>query len=194
MRLFVALYPPAAALDDLAARIARLRIGTASARGVNVRVPDRHLIHITLAFLGEVADDRLPAAQEALGRAASAWRAAAGDSAPLLNLAGGGRFGRGRFSILWVGVGGETQRLRQLSTTVRRELRRARLPHDRRPFRPHLTVARPGDRLPAADVAADRAELAEYAGPAWSATEFVLVRSHLGPRPEHHRLAGWALR
>ncbi|MFB9237106.1 RNA 2',3'-cyclic phosphodiesterase [Plantactinospora siamensis] len=192
MRLFVALYPPAAALDDLDARIAGLRIGAATARGVNVRLPDRHLVHVTLAFLGDVADDRLTEAQAALGRAAEAWRAADAGP-PLLELAGGGRFGRGRFTILWVGLGGEVERVRKLSAAIRRELRRARLPHDRRPFKPHLTVARPGDRIPAADVAADRAELVGYVGPAWPATEMALVRSHLGPRPEHHRLAGWPL-
>jgi 2'-5' RNA ligase len=44
-----------------------------------------------------------------------------------------------------------------------------------------------------ADVDQDRATLADYLGPSWPATEVVLVRSHLGPRPRYDRLAAWPL-
>jgi 2'-5' RNA ligase len=68
-------------------------------------------------------------------------------------------------------------------------LRRARLPVDRKPFRAHLTLARPGDRLTPAALAADLAALNTYRGPRWQLTDLRLVRSHLGPSPTYETLA-----
>lgn len=184
VRLFVAAYPPASACDDLASRIDGLAVSKAYAEGVNTRLARRETWHVTLAFLGEVADDRAPAAAAALERAAA--------GPPVtLRLGGGGRFGRGRFTILWVGVRGDG--LDGLARRVRHELRKARIAYDHRPFRPHLTVARPGDKLDRAAIEADRELLAAYDGPAWPVTEIRLMRSHLGPQPAYDRLAGYPL-
>lgn len=241
----MALYPSPEALDDITEQVSRLRIGEVAADGVNVRLAARETLHVTLVFLGEVDDSRLPDVEAALGRAATTWRrpakpprsvdaartgnpARAGEAArareaarasepagasdvvgvgggagaagteiavgpPRLQLGGGGRFGRGRFTVLWVGLKGDLDALVALSRASRRELRRARLPYDRRPYRPHLTLARPGDLLARAAVDEDRDTLAGYLGPSWPAAEMVLVRSHLGPRPLYHRLAAWPL-
>jgi 2'-5' RNA ligase len=185
MRLFVATYPPPAACDDLERRLAGLNVATAAARGVNTRLARRDTWHITLAFLGEVGDQRASDVSAAVERAVTGW------PAPRLRLAGGGRFGRGRFTLLWVGVDGEG--LDRVARSVRRELKRARLPYDDKPFKPHLTVARPGDRVDRAAVDADRAALAEYRGPDWPADTVELVRSHLGPRPAYEHLGAWRL-
>ena len=184
MRLFVAAYPPASACDDLEQRLADLAVSRAAADGVNTRLARRETWHVTLAFLGEVDDGRAPAAATAIERAA--------DGPPLeLRLAGGGRFGRGRFTVLWAGVEGDG--LDVVSRRVRRELKKAKLPYDDRPYRPHLTLARPGDRLDPEAVEADRALLAAYRGPSWPVTELLLMRSHLGPHPSYDRLGGWPL-
>ncbi|GIG90827.1 2'-5' RNA ligase family protein [Plantactinospora endophytica] len=219
MRLFVALYPPPEALDDIVAQTNRLRIGAAADAGINVRLAAPSTLHVTVAFLGEVPDDRLPTVEETLARAVEAWhhpparrrRATTAASpaeqpgqhaeralsdvrtAPRLQLGGGGRFGRGRFTVLWVGLLGEVDALHRLGATVRRELRRSRLPFDFRPLRPHLTLARPGDRLDPESLAEDLRTLDGYLGPSWPATELVLMRSHLGPRPTYDRLAAWPL-
>src|SRR5690606_34356276 len=66
MRLFVAVYPSEEALEDLAAAVSRSRLGAAAASGVNVRLTARPLWHVTLAFLGEVADERVSAVGEAV--------------------------------------------------------------------------------------------------------------------------------
>ncbi|GAB3067349.1 RNA 2',3'-cyclic phosphodiesterase [Micromonospora schwarzwaldensis] len=192
MRLFTAVYPSAAAVTDLTARVVGLRVGVASAAGVNVRLADPAHLHLTLAFLGEVPDDRLVAVQSALGLAAASFQDGRGSS-PRLRLGGGGSFGQGRSTVLWVDVRGDTEPLDALARLVRDALRRAGLPHDDKPFRPHLTIARPGDRLDPVDVHADRETLHGYAGPEWPADELVLVRSHPGPRTHHTRLAGWPL-
>src|SRR6266498_2591629 len=152
MRLFVAAYPPADVCDHLERRLQDLHVAVAAGRGVNTRLARRDTWHVTLVFLGEVAEPRTADVHEAIERAVGGWRAA-GSGAPELRLAGGGRLGRGRFTLLWVGVDGEREALGRLARAVRRELKRDRLPYDNRPFKPHVTVARPGDRLERAGVA-----------------------------------------
>ncbi|HEY8474065.1 MAG TPA: RNA 2',3'-cyclic phosphodiesterase [Natronosporangium sp.] len=188
MRLFVALYPAEPALNHVAAAIAELRLGAAAAGGTNVRLIARPLWHVTLAFLGEVVDERGPAAAAAVRAGVDRWQAG-GSAPPKLRLAGGGRFGRRQSTVVWVGLDGEVDGLRALAQAVRRELRKAKLPCDPKPFRPHLTLARPGERLPADDLAADLATLKGYEGPGWTADAVYLVRSQLGPKPVHERIA-----
>jgi 2'-5' RNA ligase len=177
VRLFVAIYPPGEVADHLAAAVAGLHVGTAQ---VNTRLARRENWHVTLAFLGEVPDERADDAATAVGAALKGLRA------PTLRLAGGGRFGRGKFTVLWVGVEGD---LEELARRVRGELKRGRIPYDRKPWKPHLTIARPGDRLGRELIDEDRVVLGEYRGPGWTATSVDLVRSHLGPRPTYEVIA-----
>lgn len=188
-RLFVAVYPPAPVLTHLTQALADLHLGRAVAAGVNVRLAPRERWHLTVAFLGDVAPDRVPDVRDALGKAVAGWE----DGAPRLCLAGGGRFGRGKFTVVWAGVGGEAELLSRLAATVRRQLRRARIPFDPKPFRPHLTIARPGDRLTPPEVAADLAALRAYQGPFWTVRKLRLMRSHLGPDPVHEPVATFLL-
>ena len=174
MRLFVAIDPPPDALDHLADFIGALSVVRAG-----IRVTGRHLWHVTLAFLGEVPEERLPTA------AAAVDRAAAGQDLPTLRIAGGGRFGRGKFTVVWAGIEGD---LRPLRLAVGQQLRRARLPYDAKKFHPHLTLARPGDRLPRDDVDADVALLGGYRGAQWPVREIRLMCSHLGPKPVYETL------
>ncbi|MEH1166378.1 RNA 2',3'-cyclic phosphodiesterase [Micromonospora sp. CPCC 205539] len=192
MRLFVAVYPPAEAVAHLVAPLARLRLSAAAATGTNVRLADPTHLHLTLAFLGAVEAVRLVEVESALGLAAEEFRDSR-HALPRLSLGGGGLFGQGRPSVLWVDLRGDVEELHVLAGLIRARLRRARLPYDDRPLRPHLTVARPGDRVDAADVEADRATLDDYQGPEWPATELLLVRSHLGPEPRYERVAAWPL-
>lgn len=198
IRLFVGVYPPEPACAHLAAMVAGLHLGRAQSVGVNVRLAPRERWHLTMAFLGDVDPARLPDTLDALGRAVAGWREAASAGgrnghAPRLRLAGGGRFGRGRFTIMWAGIGGDVALLGELARSVRRQLKRARLPFDDKPFRPHLTLARPSGRLTPAEVAADLAVLRAYQGPFWTVQELRLVRSHLGPNPVHEQLARFEL-
>ena len=188
----MAAYPPAPACEDLQRRLADLEVTRAAARGVNTRLARPDNWHVTVAFLGEVDELRVADVATAVERAIGKWRVA-DPGRPQLRLAGGGRFGRGRFALLWVGVNDDGEALSRLSRQVRRELKRDRLPYDDRPFKPHLTIARPGDRLDRAAVDADRAALAAYRGPAWPLRALQLVSSHLGPQPWYERLAEWSL-
>ncbi|MGV9210920.1 RNA 2',3'-cyclic phosphodiesterase [Micromonospora sp. RB23] len=193
MRLFVAVCPPVEAVGHLGAQIARLRLAAAAAAGARVRLVDPADLHLTLAFLGDVEAARLVDVESALGLAADSFGDGL-DGPPRLRLGGGGMFGDGRRTVLWVDAQGDVAALHGLTRLVRERLRVAGLPYDDKPFRPHLTVARPGDRVDEADVEADRVVLDEYQGPEWPATELLLMRSHLGSgRPRHERLAAWPL-
>jgi 2'-5' RNA ligase len=184
VRLFAAVVPPGDAIAHLDAAAAEARAACADLSWI----PTQRW-HLTLAFYGEVAD-RDVARVERRG-----VRATRGAAVLDLRLSGAGHFGD---SVLWVGVHGERGRLVGLAGA---------LATDRRPYRPHLTVARQrrvraaidsdrgsalprqrGDALPAAVTL-----LGPYDGPDWRAVEVVLFRSHLGPKPRHEPLVRWPL-
>jgi 2'-5' RNA ligase len=183
LRLFVAVYPPAVAVEHLAATVDGLQIAQAAQRGINARLAARELWHVTLTFIGDVPEQSAPAAAAALDRTfATVARP------PMLRLAGGGRFGRGRFTVLWTGLAGDVADLRILTRALRVQLRRVRVPFDDKPLRPHLTLARPGDRLPEEALHADLAALDAYEGPQWMMESARLVRSYPGPHPRYETL------
>lgn len=188
MRLFVAIYPPAEAAKDLSSLVSELALGKHDAEGTNVRLSPAEHWHVTVAFLGEVDDARLPDVTDALTRALESWRVERA-ALPTLRIAGGGRFGRGQFTILWAGLHGDVASLTALASTVSKQFKRAHLPADPKPFRPHLTLARPGERVSADEIEGDLAMLNAHAGPSWTVNELVLVSSHLGPHPTYEKLA-----
>jgi len=188
IRLFVAVYPPSAVVEHLSARVGDLAVGRAARSGVNARLAAAGQWHLTLTFLGEVPDEQVPTAVSAVREAVGRWQLRH-EPAPL-RLAGGGRFGRGRFTILWVGVDGDAAGMVALAAAIQQALRTARLPYDRKPLRSHLTLARPGDRV---DITDDLVALAAYVGPWWIPDQIVLVRSTLGPRPRYEQVAVIAL-
>ena len=157
MRTFVAVRPPRTAVEHLR----QVLPSWPSA-------PERW--HLTLAFLGEVADPvaLVPGLAEVCAR-----------RPPLgLRLAGSGAFGRG--GPVWVGVEGDVAALSALAGEVAQACRSAGVDVERRPYRPHLTVGRRGRPDPAL--------LASYAGPSWTAAEVEVVASRLGPPVEHRVL------
>ncbi|NHC14579.1 RNA 2',3'-cyclic phosphodiesterase [Motilibacter deserti] len=180
MRLFVALPLPADALTQLDTALGPVRQAHPQPRWV----PSERW-HLTLAFLGDIEERRLPELSERLARAAAR-------SGPLeLALSGGGRFGTG---VVWVGFAGDLAPLTRLAEGVAAAARRTGIDVEDRRFTPHLTVARgrvvdgrPADLRPAA------AALAAYSGSSFRADRIALVRSVLGPQPVYTELAGWAL-
>jgi 2'-5' RNA ligase len=189
VRLFVAGVPEPAALDHLDRALEAVRRLPGGPRWI-----DRARWHLTMVFVGELAEDRADRLATALGALP------AGHRAVHLRLSGGGTFpDHGRPQVLWVGIVGaggsdgepELQRLSGLAKATARAARQAGARLERRPFRPHLTLGRwrPGDHTDRAVAAA----LADYHGPPFRLTEVVLMRSHLGPNPRYERLAAWPL-
>lgn len=162
-RLFFALWPPPAISDSLGetARQAAIRFGGRATR------PET--IHLTLAFLGDLPEARLPD----LVAAAATVRAAPFD----LTIDHTGFWSRQR--LLWAGVATDPS-LAALHARLREALAAAGLPPvpGPREFRPHLTLVR-RTRIDADSYLA--ADLPSIGAITWPCRHFVLVRSCPGP-------------
>ena len=167
MRLFVALRPPAEVLAHADAALAPVRATHPDLRWVP---PERW--HLTLAFYGEVPDEKVDGTVAMVERRLRDARPCA------LSFAGAGQFSR---RALWLGVSGEVDVLRATARAVTFE---------RRPYRPHLTVARLRGGV---DAAGAVESLTTYAGPVWTAGSVHLVSSRLGPSPKYDDVATWTL-
>ena len=185
MRLFVAIAPPPAVLDELDALAAPLR----TARQ-DLRWTSREAWHVTLAFLGHVNSSAAARLLPRLERATQRHRRFR------LAFSGAGAFpAQARANVLWSGLSGDRGALARLAQSVAAGASRAGAPppDQGRRFQPHLTLAR--CRLPA-DVTEVVAALAGYQGQPWTADRIHLVRSQLGATqpPRYATLASWPLR
>lgn len=184
MRLFVAITPPPAVLDELEAVLAPLRASWPALRWTS-----QEAWHLTLAFLGEVSEDKPAALAPRLERAAHRH--------PVLSLSfgpGGAFPAAARARVLWAGIRGDDVALTALARSVAAGSRRAGAapPDEGKKFKPHITLAR---CRPPADVKALVASLGSYAGTPWAAAEIHLIRSCLGSGPPRYETAGtWPLR
>ena len=171
MRLFVAIVPPDEVLEDLADHVAPRT--EADAQGPQeLRWTDQHQWHVTLAFLGDVAERRLDELTESLARAAQR------NPHVVLRLSGAGAFPNPYAArVLWTGV--ETLRgdLTKVASGIRNAGNSAGATPDGARFHPHVTLGR--FHRPSEATRWIRAFDA-YEGPAWSATHVSLVESHLG--------------
>lgn len=175
--MFVALTPPPDAVEHLDDFL-DVRRAAADVRWPDLRWATAEQLHLTLAFLAEVADRHLDELVERLGRAAArrtAFRA---------RVAGGGAFPNvARARVLWAGLDlderGRTE-LPRLATGARAAASKTGVAVDGQRFRPHLTVARL--RRPA-EVSSWVRLLDGYVGPEWTADRVALVESHLGEGP-----------
>lgn len=183
MRLFVALLPPPQVLAELADAVAPLRSASPE-----LRWNGEEDWHLTLAFLGEVAEEVLP------DLSLRTERAARHHHVQQLAVVGAGAFPKpARARVLWAGISAAGG-LAPLAASVAAAARRAGAPppdEDRR-FRPHLTLAR--SRREPADVSGLIAALTGFAGMAWTATDIRLIRSNPGRNPRYEDLGMWPLR
>jgi len=167
VRLFVALRPPAQVLAHADAALAPVRAAHPDLRWVPAE-----RWHLTLAFYGDIPDDKVD------GTVSMVERRLRGHAPCVLSFAGAGQFSR---RALWLGVTGQVDVLRATARAVTFE---------RRPYRPHLTVARLRGGVDAAPAVES---LTTYAGPVWTAGTVHLVRSRLGPSPSYDDVATWTL-
>jgi 2'-5' RNA ligase len=186
MRLFVALSPPPAALAEVESVAAGLRESWPELRWVGT-----DLWHVTLAFLGEVSDDK----RDELDRRLE--RAAARHAGQLLAIGRGDAFSSvKRARVLIMRIEGERPALAGLSAlaaSVAAGARRADAPppDEGRRYRPHSTLAR--TREPA-DLSGPVRALEGFLGQPWVPTEIHLMSSVLRPRVRYETVCSWPLR
>ena len=171
MRLFVAVNLPAAEHAALAATLHGLR-----ARDLPVRWVEPDSLHITLKFLGEVAEARVGEVQAALARAAQ------GISAFEMRVGGAGTFpSPNRARVFWIGVAAPAELLR-LQDQVENEIEPLGYAREKRAFSPHITIGRvqKDGRVARTDV--DRIVVGVGYNATMAVTSVDLMRSHLNPR------------
>ncbi|HEX7736610.1 MAG TPA: RNA 2',3'-cyclic phosphodiesterase [Ktedonobacteraceae bacterium] len=133
-------------------------------------------IHLTLAFLGELNDERLALASEASTRTSEGSRPFA------YRLSGLGTFGPPRQPrVLWMGVSEPTGALQVVYQTLARELEQRGFETEKRPFSPHLTLARIKAPLTPEQVQILQQLLARYqfASPTYRVTHLYVMKSEL---------------
>jgi len=136
LRLFVACELPPAVRDALGRLQDELK-----ARGAGrLRWVRPEGIHLTLKFLGEVSAAKREAVENALAGAVVSPFAL---DVRLGSLGGFG--GRQRLRVIWVGLEGDVEGLAELAALIEEALGPLGFPRERRPFAPHLTLARVPD-------------------------------------------------
>jgi RNA 2',3'-cyclic 3'-phosphodiesterase len=177
MRLFVALTLPDRIVAEATAALEDIRL---SAPDGLRWIPGRRW-HITLAFLGEVPHERVPALERNVGTETDR-------TAPLqLRIEGAGRFDN---RVLWAGIDGDVAGLVSLANRVSVAVRRAGVELDDHKFRPHLTLGRMRSH---ADLRPVAEAIAGLHTSSWTAGDASLVRSVLGPEPVYSTVARWRL-
>ena len=161
VRLFVALGLP----ERIRLRLATLAVGIDGARWV----PPENL-HVTLRFIGEVAEDRAEDVDSAL---------AAVRARPFaLSLAGVGHFGKLRKArSVWAAVEANDL-LNRLQASVESAVVRAGFPAEARKFRPHVTLARIKGET-GHHVANFLSEHGDFRAPPFEVRDFILYESQL---------------
>jgi 2'-5' RNA ligase len=141
-------------------------------------------IHVTLKFLGAVDAARVEAVREALASAIEPFELR-------VRPASVGGFGGARLRVVWAGLEGDVAGLAALALRVDEALAKLRFSRERRPFAPHLTLARVPDRVPPAR----RRELSELVEryqpppmPEVTLTRVDLMRSILGPQGSRYEV------
>jgi 2'-5' RNA ligase len=186
-RTFLAINLSDEAREALRREIASLAGALSSVRWVNVAS-----LHLTLAFLGDLDDERLAAAHEAT-------QAAARQGAPFtLTLDRLGTFGPAHAPrVIWAGVGGEVAALRRVQSALADELDRRGFPPQEHPtYSPHITIAKIKSRLPAPELTALQQRVnASFAHVAtWAvATLDVMKSEHIYPPVRYSTLASYPL-
>jgi RNA 2',3'-cyclic 3'-phosphodiesterase len=174
LRLFFALWPDAGVRAALAATAAELRTACGG------RVPLACKLHLTLAFLGSVPAARLPELEDIA--AETATQPACHSSMLTLDRIGWWR----RSRLVWAGVQHCPNELDALAAALADKLRARGFVIEQRRFRPHVTLIRDADRVPAQTTC----------GPiSWRARQFVLACAQPGDRGVEYQVVGnWRLK
>lgn len=136
MRVFLAIEIPQDIKDLIEGIKERLR---PALKGIRWTRPGG--MHLTLKFFGDLSQDDVARISEIVERNAR-------DTAPMTLDVGlpGGFPSLKKPRVLWLGIGGDVQRLAVLHAEIERDLEGCGFPAEKRPFKPHLTLGRARSR------------------------------------------------
>lgn len=184
MRSFVAIELPDRVRESLAALRERLRKSGAAASWVR-----EENMHLTLRFLGDVAQPDLDRLSEVLGERLPAF------SPLMLRIQNLGAFPNPRRpSVVWVGVEMVTGSLMDVQESIEAAARAIGVPPDDKPFHPHITLARIRDTRRLGALFEEMAAAKEACAGEFTASRVALFSSTLTPRgPVYRRLREYSL-
>lgn len=135
VRLFVAIDPSLENSAQLGETIASLRATAPRAKWTR-----EEKLHVTLVFLGDIEETKLPLVMDAM-------RFVAANHGPFaIHFANGGTFGDKRLArVLWAGIGGHIRALCALQQDLADRLVRVGYTPEHRAYAPHVTLARSAD-------------------------------------------------
>ncbi len=137
-------------------------------------------MHLTVRFLGGLEPSRFEAITEAL-------RVPLGAEPCTIRPRGLGTFpGKGRARVLWVGLGGDTRELARAVLELEVRLEALGIPRERRPFRPHLTLARARGPTGIRGIETALKQERNYEGPAFEVGSLTLFESRLSRGGAEH--------
>jgi RNA 2',3'-cyclic 3'-phosphodiesterase len=172
LRLFIACEVPEDVRNSIGGVIETLRGRSGSA----VRWIRPEGVHVTLKFLGEVPQKKLPSVKIAIQEAVVRHQ-------PFnLEFSNIGMFGgREGLRMMWVGIAGDVLRLEALVRDVNLALAVVGFEPERRPFRPHLTLGRVRDEIPTRQRAEIEVAVGKMDVPptAWRTAQVSLMRSRI---------------
>ncbi len=133
MRTFIAIGIP----DEVKAMLIEAQRSLKNSGAVDASWPRPEGIHLTLKFLGEVSESKIPDISNGLRHAVK------GNGPFRLELGSIGTFPNSKKTrVVWVGLSGEVEKLSRLQATVEDAMTGIGFERDERSFTPHLTLGR----------------------------------------------------
>lgn len=184
IRSFVAIALPPALIDEVSATVDELK-----RLGIHASFSKPGSVHLTLKFLGDVEETDITSIAAALAQIAS-------EQHPFdLEAQGIGVFpNRHSPRVVWMGISTAGAQLRNLQQAVERSLEPVGFPLERRPFSPHLTLARVKSRANLDWLSRFVADNEKASFGSFSIDAFHLYQSILRPEgAEYRRLCSFPL-
>jgi 2'-5' RNA ligase len=158
IRAFIAIELPA----ELRQELARLQAELKADNRLRIKWVNPDGIHLTLKFLGNIPvsdTDRITQAMTDAARRITPFYLKTETLGAFPNLK--------RVQVVWVGLGGETDKLKQLQQLIETNLTQLGFAAEQRQFKPHLTLARlgryvsPAERQRLGELASTRFDMSE---------------------------------
>lgn len=180
MRLFIAVPIP----EDLKERVAGI-LGPLRKSGADYKWVEPKNLHLTLAFLGETPETRVPEIEAAMG---GAVEGRAGFDLAFTELGAFDSWARPR--VIWIGVGPGAGPLEEIASTLLSDLRKSGLLTEKekdRPFSAHLTLGRMRSPRSLERLKDALKRLPRLEGLVFRAERLILYESKLSPRGPSYR-------